>query len=346
MNSDIGQRREKKMKLKLGKILRVSIALMLVIHIYMLTCGSAYGASLTLTLATSKEEYNLGEKVVINGTLTSDGTPISDGLATIQIDKPDNISWVLRTRPTGTNTTGSWSLEVTAAAPIGGGGGEPKYIFYRGDEIGFQVTVKNNEMISHEAELYVNLFYASEPLSLWPVLEIPGDAELGDATAYLSLLTDLPVNGGFAYCPEKSTTFTITTKSTSSSQSSSSQTIQNNPAEGEFTLTARIPDQDAKLGNYTVYATSFYRPNLARSTLTFKVILLGDITGPTPWVPDGKVDIRDVAAVAIRYGCDEGMICYDVRADLTGPTYGVPDGKIDIRDVAFVAKNYGKEGIP
>jgi len=75
--------------------------------------------------------------------------------------------------------------------------------------------------------------------------------------------------------------------------------------------------------------------------LEVTLLLIGDMTGPYG-VPDGKIDIRDIAFVAIRFGAMLGDARYDPRADITGPTFLVPDGKIDMRDIALIAKNYGK----
>lgn len=64
----------------------------------------------------------------------------------------------------------------------------------------------------------------------------------------------------------------------------------------------------------------------------FHSTLTGDITGPTG-TPDGKVDIRDVAAVAQLFG---------QPIELGDPRDLYPDGKIDIRDIARVAINFGQ----
>ena len=71
------------------------------------------------------------------------------------------------------------------------------------------------------------------------------------------------------------------------------------------------------------------------------VAMIGDITGPDGY-PDGKVDIRDVALVASKFGVNYPDPRYDPNCDLTGPTYGLADGKIDIRDIALVAMQFGK----
>jgi len=67
-------------------------------------------------------------------------------------------------------------------------------------------------------------------------------------------------------------------------------------------------------------------------------MLQGDITGTTG-VPDGVVDIRDIALIAVHFG--EDVRPAPPRCDITGPTPNVPDGKIDIRDIALAAINFG-----
>ncbi len=67
-----------------------------------------------------------------------------------------------------------------------------------------------------------------------------------------------------------------------------------------------------------------------------------DITSSThAWRPDGVCDISDVAIVATKFGSHVGDGIYDARADLTGSTYLVKDDKIDIKDIALVALHYG-----
>ncbi len=77
-------------------------------------------------------------------------------------------------------------------------------------------------------------------------------------------------------------------------------------------------------------------------TLNIQIHFVADITGPNNSAPDGKVDIRDVAFAALRFGSALGDARYDPRADLTGLTPLMPDGKIDIRDIALIALHFGE----
>ncbi len=70
------------------------------------------------------------------------------------------------------------------------------------------------------------------------------------------------------------------------------------------------------------------------------VAMPGDLTGgtPNPWdfVPDGKVDITDVALTARLFGTYYPGSEYNPNCDIDF------DLKIDIYDVAFIAREYGK----
>ncbi|UCB60881.1 MAG: right-handed parallel beta-helix repeat-containing protein [Candidatus Bathyarchaeota archaeon] len=72
-------------------------------------------------------------------------------------------------------------------------------------------------------------------------------------------------------------------------------------------------------------------------------MLQGDITGGSPnlydFIPDGQVDIKDVALIAKYFGTD--VPAAPPKCDITGPTPNVPDGKIDIRDIALAAIHFG-----
>jgi len=67
-----------------------------------------------------------------------------------------------------------------------------------------------------------------------------------------------------------------------------------------------------------------------------KIRLVGDING------DGKVDIRDISVAAQAFGTIAGDPRWNPDADITGTMYLVPDGFVNIRDVALIAKNFGK----
>jgi len=100
-------------------------------------------------------------------------------------------------------------------------------------------------------------------------------------------------------------------------------------------------------GNYTVSAYAWQvtgETDLTDNTYSdgwIIVAMIGDITGPDGY-PDGKCDMRDIGAVARRFGITPQNPLWNPNCDITGPTVGVPDEKIDMRDIGVVAKNFGK----
>ncbi len=83
---------------------------------------------------------------------------------------------------------------------------------------------------------------------------------------------------------------------------------------------------------------------------SFQVAMVGDLNGPVLNVPDGKVDIRDLALVGRHngHGAPDGHVpgtapyvaCFN--ADVAGIPTGVPDNIVDTRDIAFVSSHYGE----
>jgi hypothetical protein len=71
--------------------------------------------------------------------------------------------------------------------------------------------------------------------------------------------------------------------------------------------------------------------------------MVGDLTGgtPNPWgfVPDGKVDGKDIAIVALCFGSAPGCpppYVWNSNCDVNG------DGKVDGKDIATVALHFGQ----
>jgi len=104
-------------------------------------------------------------------------------------------------------------------------------------------------------------------------------------------------------------------------------------------------------GNYTISA--YAEPvqgeiNTANNNFTggwVVVSMVGDLTGSStnPWdfVPDGKVDGKDITIVALCYGSAPGRpppYTWNANCDVNG------DGKLDGKDIAIVAIHYGQVG--
>jgi hypothetical protein len=166
---------------------------------------------------------------------------------------------------------------------------------------------------------------------------IPDNAPVGTVTIYVNALNGLfpsclPKNGGIAYCPDKPANFTITSKTAGSGLYESgglltSQAYETQSLEGYYELTFK-PSK----ANFTLYATCYYRGQFASASLTFAVVLLGDING------DGKVDGKDIAIASKAFGTKPGDQLWDPRADIN------KDDRVDGKDIAIISKSFGQIG--
>jgi hypothetical protein len=62
-------------------------------------------------------------------------------------------------------------------------------------------------------------------------------------------------------------------------------------------------------------------------------VILGDVTGPTPNVPDGIVDMRDIVAILTKFGTTPSSPNWNPNMDLN------KDGIVNMRDVMLVIAN-------
>jgi len=306
----------------------------------------AASSTLNFTVATDKNQYGLGETVNMTGNLTSNSTPVEDALIAIEVRDPEDIPFIFRTRPTGNLTGGNWPLNFTQLFPSDSQG-NPKYSFEKGSFLYIFFTVKNFDTISHPVIICITLYDPSgAPIgSRYPISTtldanssksvfflatmIPDSAAEGTATIYANAYSAFPKDGGFPYCPEKMVTFQITESGTSSK---STFTLESNgPIDGAFELTFKIPSGEAKIGNYTIYASSYYQETLVTVNATFEVILIGDING------DGQVNIFDAIALSKSFGYSEGDPNYNPDADLNS------DKIINILDAIMFSKHFGEK---
>jgi len=328
--------------------------LLLIALLLLSVSNSALAQPLTLTIKTDKTTYSLGWPITVTGNLTQGGTPVSNGLVTIQVNNPRAEPIILRTRPTGTNLSGPWMIEIISLLTCDSAG-NPKSTFKRGGNMGFRITLRNNALTSYPVRVPIYIQYSdSTPGTLfmiyegtlqanktvtivtWPV-PISSTAPLGTTYAYANAINDLPTNNGYAYCPEKQATFTISlTTGTTTGLSGGSLALLAN--EGSFSMVFKITTYGGMLGNYTVNASSRYSFYIAFGRTAFQVKLIGDITGRYG-VPDGKVDILDVALVSRSFGSYPGHPLWNPVCDVN------KDGRVDITDVSMVSGDFGKWGI-
>jgi hypothetical protein len=332
------------------------LALMSVFLIILSFQNRALATALQLTVATDKPLYDLGYPITVGGNLTLNGDPVSDGLVTVEIDNPKGQMIVVETLTTGTEPPKPWTFEITHLFTCDASG-NPKTSVNPGGNIGFKVTLKNNDMSTHSVKVAVCVQYSNgvpstafvafdvniegnstQSFISYPLL-IDSTAPLGVTYLYASAVTALPTKGGFAYCPEAQTTFLITSSS-GGGLTTNESIFASTMSSQAYSLVLGVSSHGGVLGNYTIYTISKYSFYVASSNAKFNATLITDITGGPGGNPDGIVDVSDVSFVVSCYGSYPGHGHWDPRADIN------KDGIIDVADVALVAGDFGKWGVP
>jgi hypothetical protein len=122
---------------------------------------------------------------------------------------------------------------------------------------------------------------------------------------------------------------------------SSTQTVTLNSTD-TVTLTFAWNATGFAKGIYTISAYAWPvsgETNTANNNFTdgsIYVSMVGDLTGASLFVPDGKCDGRDITVVAKCFGSKLGDSNYNPNCDIFNR------GKIDGRDITIVAKNFGE----
>jgi len=109
-----------------------------------------------------------------------------------------------------------------------------------------------------------------------------------------------------------------------------------------FVLGMTIP-KSAEVGNAAVYVDAYTDwpqnngfPLCPEVSAVFQIVpraLLGDVTGPIPNVPDGKVNMMDIAAVISKFGTTPSSPNWNPNMDLN------KDGAVNFRDLFIVLSN-------
>ena len=109
-----------------------------------------------------------------------------------------------------------------------------------------------------------------------------------------------------------------------------------------FVLGMTIP-KSAEVGNAAVYVGAYTDwpqnsgfPLCPEVSAVFQIApraLLGDVTGPIPNVPDGKVNMMDIAAVISKFGTTPSSPNWNPNMDLN------KDGAVNLRDLYIVLSN-------
>jgi hypothetical protein len=230
---------------------------------------------LELTLTTDKDSYTFNETVYVSGSLRGNGYPITDAYVAVEVDTPAGLPIIVRTIPTGTIPPAG-PIEILSVTPCDEYG-NPKNSFKIGTWVYFKVRIQNISNQTLTVLVPTTIFDSRNAtqgiLSLTRIIDpgytsehivglyIENTASTGNATAYVSVLTNWVKHGGVALCNEKSATFTITTTSglgTTQENSVIQTTNIGILAAGNYEFTFSIPSRLAPSGTYVIYASSIF----------------------------------------------------------------------------------------
>ena len=326
--------------------------LSITVMIFLFSASNLFPASatwLSITVQTNKTIYNVSETVEINGTVIFDGSPLSNTLVAIEVDDR-TIPILYRTINTGEDPPGPFKVEMLDVY-LGDSYQNPVTNAKRGSTYWIWLVYKNNEVTPVQAALTFTIIDPNNSPILALIVSlgevpvggpwytgyqwtVPSDTQLGTAIVYGNAFTDYPRNGGTPHSPEKSSTFNIvSTLSTINNlepvQKSPPQVLQE---EASYYLNFTIPENDARLGNYTVYATVTHWGLVSQENTIFEVILVGDVNG------DGFVNAKDAVLLGSAFGSQEGDPEYNRAADLNN------DGFCNAKDAIIIGANFGNSG--
>lgn len=298
---------------------------------------------LEITAITNKQEYGLDEDVKINGTLIYDGTPVDGTLVGLEVRDRADLPFIFRTLPCGTITQTSWLVNITEMYPCNSNG-VPKYSFKKNEKVWLNCTVKNFDLYAdHYIRLCITLYDANavpiratclvahnltrdtSAISFSTLLEVEAGMASGTYTVYASVFNDYPGSDGIPYCPEKTTSFTVSASSMYYSQFSLLQA-------GTYQTSYHTPLHQARLGNFTAYVSAHYIGKTSTANVTFEIILRGDIND------DKSVNFLDAILLGLAFGTGPADPDWNPDADLNH------DNIINYLDSIILGANFGNSG--
>lgn len=224
-----------------------------------------------ISLNTNKSSYYLRERVTIQGTATSDGSPFSNALVALEVSNPRNQPLSYRTALIG-NPSEQWVLSI-GDIKMWDLSYNPINTAKIGQTVWLSVTVVNPQGTSRDNTVATLSLYDANmiPIQAFPVFNgsiapfddisafgqfyIPKWACSGIATVYASVFERSPSKGGAPYLPEKSAQFYISrTQQGLFSYSTGSVPAGPQLPLGAYTSDFRLPP-NPQSGTYQLYAS-------------------------------------------------------------------------------------------
>lgn len=323
--------------------------------------------TLEMTVNAAKPLYNVGDELKINGTLLliheNQSFPIAGQLIALQIN--DRVgTYVYRTVETAPGAPPSqWQINITRAY-IGDSVGNPLTTVTKGQIVYTWLTYHNNwnqplhVVVAYTVVDAINVpLHSSTPVT-WDLIpgynntvraawKVPNYAASGSAQLIASAFSDTPSSGGYPYCPETSSSFTVSSSGYFASTSSEAlkTLLQETGTYVAYVKTSKKADSTipsgTRIGNYTVYVAAKYGDELrANASTTFQFKLAGDINGvQNPATGTYSVNILDAIQMAQAFGSQPGYPNWNPKADLNG------DGKVNILDAITLSANFGNQAL-
>lgn len=266
--------------------------------------GGSSSSALQVTVFTDKPKYNIGESIYVYGEVKTDAQPVVNATVALEVRDPTASPVVVRTLTT--DALGKYSLSFTLPAEALLGTYTVNVSCSHGGETSTNTASFNLEKLS---VFVVSINVGRSAYRFEEPIEIYGDATHGGIPVDKALVA-------VEVQDPKSTPILLRVIETSTN--------------GLYNLAFQLPT-GSPTGNYTVYASASHENQRATANTTFEV---KQTFGSADINQDGKVNILDLALVALAWGSSPGHPRWDPRCDLDG------NGIINIIDLTLVAREY------
>lgn len=287
------------------KILK-SFLLLLLISWLLLSPSTLSYPQFKITVNADKPSYNTGERVEIYGEVTLDSDPVENVMVALEVRDPSATP--ILTRTAETNSSGMYSVSFTLTSE---------------NQLG---TYSAHVSCNHNGEEATNS--SSFNLEHVPILELTVET---NSDTYEPAETVI-ISGIVTYDNSPVKGVLVAVEVQDPDGTAIAVRVLGTEEQGDYLLTLQLSPEFER-GEYKVYATASYEDKKAVDCTTFELArapYLTDING------DGKVDIIDLASVAVAWGTCPGDPRWNPKCDIDG------NGVVNIMDIALVALDFGK----
>jgi uncharacterized protein YfaS (alpha-2-macroglobulin family) len=270
----------------------------------LLNVSTTIASSLTITVQTDKQDYNLYEDVVIYGLILYDGTPLPN--ITVAVEVRDPTASPIVTRSIQTNSSGAYTISFELQEGALPGNYSVHVSCALNQENAFNTTTFK---LKQTSILAVTVTTEKQRYNIGENITIKGSVTLNKVGLPQALVAIEVQN-------PNATPIVVRVLKTNNN--------------GNYSLTFLVPTGSPR-GNYTIHASTSYEEKTAKATAIFTI---GSQAGSADLNGDGKVNIMDLTIVALAFGSYPGHPRWNPICDLNG------DNLINIVDLMLVAREY------